>query len=219
MKIKFISITLFVVIFIGIISQYDPIRTFYDSITLKNLQEYHDTSAEQIESATHYIGLSFDWYAVTLPSNVVKYLHDIKSANEAKDALKRGRRNNEVLLQKYYQTALSEENDEVEFIREQNALVNEMLVDIYDAIDEGDKETIAKMLPHLYNTCEEICNKINKVIFIKASYDAKVDEDFNIAINDTRSIMKIAFALLISIFLGLELRDKNTKLCQCGKNK
>lgn len=211
MKIKYMIFSLTAIICACIVSGYSALIA---------LQNHHNDSTVQIKSATRYIGLSFDWYGITLPDNVIKYLHDMKSAEEAIDSLQKSQSENTILLQKYYEDTLVEEKDEAEFIRSNNELVDKMLIDVYAALAKGDKKAIYELLPKLYNITGQLCDKINAVIEIKTMSVTAIDEEFNAVIDNLKNFLYVSVALCLSLCVGMAIPDiKNEKPTCCRDDK
>ena len=202
MKIKHMLFVLAAIICAFVISGYH---------SLNDMQQRYSSAIVQTQSATQEIGLSFDWYGLTLVDTTVKYLHGIVDSKTAIDTLKSGQQKNSILLHKYYANALPEEREEAEYIRSQDAVINKILVDLYNAIETGDRDTINKLLPQLYNIIEPLCAKINRVIEIKTQSAAANKGKLSENIDELRRFLFISFAMCLSLFIGSSLRDAGEK--------
>lgn len=198
MKIKQMIFVLAAIICAFVISGYH---------SLHEAQNKFNNVIHQSHSATQEIGLSFDWYGLTLVDTTVKYAHNIIDAEQALHDLKVGHANNKTLLESYFKTILPEEKKEAEYIRSQDEIVDKILVELYAAIKTGDKETINELLPQIYNVTDPLCDAINTVISIKTRQSLVEKNGIVDNIDQLKRFLFTSFALCLALCIGMAIPD------------
>jgi hypothetical protein len=202
MNIKLMITVLAAIICAFVISGYSSLNT---------MQRHYAAATVQTQSATRDIGLSFDWYGLTLVDTTVKYLYGMISSQDALHRLKEGQAKNAILLQKYYANALPEESEESAFIRSQDDVVNKILVELYAAIETQNTKAINELLPNLYTVTDQLCAKINRVIEIKTASASDEKGALGENMDELRRFLFISFALCLSLCIGMAIPDAKEK--------
>ena len=175
--------------------------------TINEMNESYELAYSQTKSATGDIGLSFDWYGITIVDTSVKFSNGIIDSSQATQVLTEGSKNNVELLNQYYKNVLLQEKDAADFIRSQDALASKLTEELLLLISKNDRAGVNAKIPEMYGVIDPMCGRINDIIEIKSEKAKAINASLKREIKEVKTFMFISFALCISLCGGLVLRD------------
>lgn len=175
--------------------------------TINEMSESYNIAYSQTQSATGDIGLSFDWYGLTIVDTAVKFSNGIIDSTQATQVLTDGSKDNVELLEQYYKNILPQEKEAAEFIQTQDVLVQKLTQELLLLISKNDKAGVTAKIPDMYKVIDPMCSRINDIIEIKAENSKTINTNLQNEIREVRGFMIISFALCISLCGGLLTRD------------
>ena len=175
--------------------------------TINEMNESYELAYSQTKSATGDIGLSFDWYGITIVDTSVKFANGIIDSSQATQVLTEGSKNNVELLNQYYKNVLSQEKDAADFIRSQDALASKLTEELLLLISKNDRAGVNAKIPEMYEVIDPMCGRINDIIEIKSEKAKAINASLKREIKEVKTFMFISFALCISLCGGLVLKD------------
>jgi hypothetical protein len=175
--------------------------------TVNQMSASYSLTHVQNNSATSDIGLSFDWYGITMVDTAVKFANGIIDSAQATQVLTDGSKQNVELLKQYYKNVLPQEKDAAAFIYSQDILANKLTEELLLLISKNDRKGVNAMIPSIYEVVDPICKQINDIIEIKTKSSQAINIELNKEIREIKGFMLASFALCISLCGGLLLKD------------
>lgn len=164
----------------------------------------------QQQSVTQDVGMAFDWYGLTVVDNIVKYTHDMLSAEELIETLKDGKIDKDQLLRNYYQNATAIENEYVNKLKSYDTRVD-LFIDrvIAQAADKG-YQTDEAMIKEMYGLTQPAVDTINTIIDLKTEQSTKIKQTIRSSIESLEYFLMLVTSLAIVIGISGN-RKKSSK--------
>lgn len=164
----------------------------------------------QQQSVTQDVGMAFDWYGLTVVDNIVKYTHDMLSAEELIETLKDGKIDKDQLLRNYYQNATAVENEYVNKLKSYDTKVD-LFIDrvIAQAADKG-YQTDEAMIKEMYGLTQPAVDTINTIIDLKTEQSTKIKQTIRSSIESLEYFLMLVTSLAIVIGISGN-RKKSSK--------
>lgn len=175
--------------------------------TVNQMSDSYNVAYSQTKSATSDIGLSFDWYGITIVDTSVKFSNGIIDSTQATQILTDGSKQNIELLKQYYKNVLPQEKDAANFIYSQDILASKLTEELLLLIAKNDRAGVNAKISEVYEIVDPLCNRINEIIELKTENSKAININLQREIKEVKAFMFISFALCISICCGLLLRD------------
>ena len=174
---------------------------------VNQMSDSYNVAYSQTKSATSDIGLSFDWYGITIVDTSVKFSNGIIDSSQATQILTDGSKQNIELLKQYYKNVLPQEKDAANFIYSQDILASKLTEELLLLIAKNDRAGVNAKISEVYEIVDPLCNRINEIIELKTENSKAININLQREIKEVKAFMFISFALCISICCGLLLRD------------
>jgi ABC-type antimicrobial peptide transport system permease subunit len=164
----------------------------------------------QQQSVTQDIGMAFDWYGLTVVDSIVKYTHDMLSAEELIETLKDGKVDKDQLLRNYYRNATAVENEYVNKLKSYDTKVD-LFIDrvIAQAADKG-YQTDEAMIKEMYSLTQPAVDIINTIIDLKTEQSTKIKQTIHSSIESLEYFLMLVTSLAIVIGISGN-RKKSSK--------
>lgn len=175
--------------------------------TVNQMSDSYSVAYSQTKSATSDIGLSFDWYGITIVGTSVKFSNGIIDSTQATQILTDGSKQNIELLKQYYKNVLPQEKDAANFIYSQDILASKLTEELLLLIAKNDRAGVNAKISEVYEIVDPLCTRINEIIELKTENSKAINIDLQREIKEVKAFMFISFALCISLCCGLLLRD------------
>lgn len=177
------------------------------NISLNRASESFAEATIQNRAATRDIGMSFDWYGLTIVNTAVQYNYDIIDSSVALQTLRDGQQQNKKLLMQYFKTSLPEERKLSEYIYVQNIKIDKLVSQLAAYIGSENKKEIEKLIPTIFSETLPICDAINESIALKTENAIQKTEVSLENIRQAQTILILLFALFISLCAGIFMPD------------